>query len=56
MSTELTKTFDQLVKSVEFFPYEWSSNLLAVCLKDSIKIYSYEEEAVNQHQQQQVIL
>jgi hypothetical protein len=43
MSTDLTLTHNHPVKSVDFFPYEWSSNLLAVCLKDSIKIYVYEE-------------
>ena len=43
MSTDLILTHNQSIKSVEFFPYEWSSNLLAVCLKDSIKIYFYEE-------------
>lgn len=42
-TTDLLLTHNQSVKSVDFFPYEWSSNLLAVCLKDGIKIYVYEE-------------
>ncbi len=40
---ELTVNYNQWVKSVEFFPFEWSANLLAVCLKDQVKIYVYEE-------------
>ncbi len=41
--SELSVKYNQWVKSIEFFPYEWSANLLAVCLKDQVKIYSYEE-------------
>ncbi len=43
LTSDVTITHNQSVKSVEFFPFEWSSNLLAVCLKDCIKIYIYEE-------------
>ena len=41
MSTESLVDFNLTVKSVEFFPYEWSHNLLAVCLLNSVKIYSF---------------
>ena len=43
MNNDLSLNHNQSVKSVDFFPFEWSSNLLAVCLKDSIRIYLYEE-------------
>lgn len=43
MSTEIHLKYNQWIKSVEFFPFEWSSNILAVCLKDSIKVYLYDE-------------
>ena len=41
MSTESSVNFNLTVKSVDFFPYEWSHNLLAVCLQTSVKIYSF---------------
>ena len=41
MSTEVTQNFDQSVKKVDFFPFEWSPNLLAVCLSNDVKIYSF---------------
>ena len=43
MSVELSQDFNQLVKKVDFFPYEWSSNLLAVCFADSVKFFIYNE-------------
>ncbi len=43
MSVELTQEFNQIVKHVEFFPYEWSSNLLAVCFTDSVKLFVYHD-------------
>jgi hypothetical protein len=47
MSTESIINLNQLVKKVEFFPYNWSSNLLAIILKDSIKIYIYNNDNNN---------
>jgi len=41
MSIDATKTFNLSVKKVEFFPYEWNENLLAVCLPNEVKIFSY---------------
>ena len=41
MSTENLISFESTVKRVDFFPYEWSHNLLAVCLQNSVKIYSF---------------
>jgi hypothetical protein len=41
MSTESSVDFNLTVKRVEFFPFEWSHNLLAVCLQNSVKIYSF---------------
>ena len=45
MSVELTHEFNQIVKHVEFFPYEWSSNLLAVCFTDSVKLFVYHDNS-----------
>jgi hypothetical protein len=45
MSIELTQEFNQIVKHVEFFPYEWSSNLLAVCFTDSVKLFIYHDSS-----------
>lgn len=41
MSTESLVNFESTVKRVDFFPYEWSHNLLAICLHSSVKIYSF---------------
>jgi hypothetical protein len=41
MSTESLVNFESTVKRVDFFPYEWSHNLLAICLQSSVKIYSF---------------
>lgn len=41
MSIEASASFNLSVKKVEFFPYEWSQNLLAVCLPNEVKIFSY---------------
>ena len=43
MSTELSIQYKGWVKLVQFFPYEWSCNLLAIGLRDCIEIYFYEE-------------
>lgn len=45
MSIELNQRFSQLVKRVEFFPFEWSANLLAVCFADSVNLYTFVESA-----------
>ena len=45
MIIETTHKFNQFVKRVEFFPYEWAANLLAVCFSDSVKIFTYNESA-----------
>jgi hypothetical protein len=39
----LTHEFNQPVKRVDFFPYEWSSNLLAVCFNESVKLFIYHD-------------
>ena len=44
MSVELNETFNQIVKKVEFFPFEWNVNLLAVVFSDSIKFYNLIED------------
>ena len=41
MSIEATVSFTLSVKKVEFFPFEWGQNLLAVCLPTEIKIFSF---------------
>lgn len=46
MSIDATKTFNLSVKKVEFFPYEWNENLLAVCLPNEVKIFSYNSPQV----------
>lgn len=46
MSLEVSQKFNQLVKRVEFFPFEWSANVLAVCFSDSVKIYTFTESSV----------
>ena len=47
MSTESSLSFNSTVKSVEFFPYEWSHNLLAICLHNNVKIYSFMQKQTN---------
>lgn len=44
MSIEASASFNLSVKKVEFFPYEWSQNLLAVCLPNEVKIFSFNPE------------
>lgn len=46
MSIEASQKFNQVVKKVEFFPFEWSANLLAVCFNDSIKIFKFTEASI----------
>lgn len=41
MSIEASASFNSSVNKVEFFPYEWSQNLLAVCLPNEVKIFSF---------------
>lgn len=43
MNIDVSESFNQIVKRVHFFPYEWNTNLLAVCFTDSIKFYHLEE-------------
>ena len=45
MSIEASQKFNQIVKRVEFFPFEWSANLIAVCFNDSVEIFKYIEAA-----------
>ncbi|CAF0737329.1 unnamed protein product [Brachionus calyciflorus] len=43
MSIEASHKFNQIVKRVEFFPFEWSANLIAVVFNDSVQILKYTE-------------
>ena len=45
MSIEASETFNQIVKKVQFFPFEWNINLLAVCFSDSIKFFNLIDES-----------
>lgn len=44
MSIELNENFNQIVKKVEFFPFEWNVNLLAVIFSDSINFFNLVED------------
>lgn len=41
MSIEASASFNLSVKKVEFFPYEWAQNLLAVCMPNEVKVFSF---------------
>jgi len=44
MNVELELEFNQIAKCVSFFPYEWSSNLLAVCFTDSVRFFAFHDD------------
>ena len=41
MSIEASASFNLSVKKVEFFPYEWAQNFLAVCMPNEVKVFSF---------------
>lgn len=47
MSIEASQKFDKTVKQVEFFPFEWSANLIAVCFDQSVQIFKYQESTID---------
>lgn len=46
MSIEALQKFNKTVKKVEFFPFEWSANLIAVCFDESVQIFKYQESSL----------
>ncbi|RNA45243.1 nucleoporin Nup37 [Brachionus plicatilis] len=46
MSIEASQKFNKTVKIVDFFPFEWSANLISVCFDESVQLFKFHESSL----------